>query len=127
MCAHSSGSVTLRGRANEGRGSRVEPWTKEEFAGVMHQLAVSEAPRLFAIVEEYGETEDARVAGYGLAYADRAEAWKAASGSVRRVRRAPGSSSSSARGRPGRSARTWCGSADVVRGRRADGGQPSGG
>lgn len=51
----------------------MEPWTKEEFAGVMHELAVSEAPRLFAIVEEYGDAEDARVAGYGLAYADRAE------------------------------------------------------
>jgi hypothetical protein len=69
--------VTLRGRAYSGtyngRGTRVQPWTKEEFVGLMHQLAVSEAPRLFAIVEEYGEAEDARVAGYGLAYADRAE------------------------------------------------------
>jgi hypothetical protein len=27
----------------------------------------------FAIVEEYGNAEDARVAGYGLAYADRSE------------------------------------------------------
>ncbi|MBB5800797.1 hypothetical protein F4560_000565 [Saccharothrix ecbatanensis] len=33
----------------------------------------ADAPRLFAIVEEYGEAEDARVAGYGLAYPDRAE------------------------------------------------------
>ncbi|WP_158843880.1 hypothetical protein [Saccharothrix deserti] len=48
-------------------------WTPEEFARVMRELAADEAPRLFAIVEEYGEAEDARVAGYGLAYADRAE------------------------------------------------------
>ncbi|TQM79212.1 hypothetical protein FHX81_1509 [Saccharothrix saharensis] len=40
----------------------------------MHEVAREDAPRLFAIVEEYGEAEDARVAGYGLAYADRAEA-----------------------------------------------------
>ncbi|MFD0202424.1 MULTISPECIES: hypothetical protein [Saccharothrix] len=51
----------------------IEPWSEEEFATVIHRLAAGEAPRLFAIVEEYGEAEDARVAGYGLAYADRAE------------------------------------------------------
>jgi hypothetical protein len=45
----------------------------EEFTGLMQELAVEEAPRLFALVEEYGEAEDARVAGYGLAYADRAD------------------------------------------------------
>jgi hypothetical protein len=45
----------------------------EEFTGLIQELAVEEAPRLFALVEEYGEAEDARVAGYGLAYADRAD------------------------------------------------------
>ena len=45
----------------------------EEFTRLMRELAVGEAPRLFALVEEYGEAQDARVAGYGLAYADRAE------------------------------------------------------
>jgi hypothetical protein len=34
---------------------------------------ISTDARLFAIVEEYGEAEDARVAGYGLAYEDRTE------------------------------------------------------
>ncbi|MFD1147956.1 hypothetical protein [Saccharothrix hoggarensis] len=48
-------------------------WSPEEFAAVVRRLAADEAPRLFAIVEEYGEAEDARVAGYGLAYADRVE------------------------------------------------------
>ncbi|ROP39000.1 hypothetical protein [Saccharothrix texasensis] len=49
------------------------PWSAEQFAGLMRELAVVEAPRLFALVEEYGEAEDARVAGYGLAYEDRAD------------------------------------------------------
>ncbi|CCH30744.1 hypothetical protein ABZ816_00590 [Actinosynnema sp. NPDC047251] len=49
------------------------PWTKEEFTGLMRELAEAEAPRLFALVEEYGEGQDARVAGYGLAYEDRAD------------------------------------------------------
>ncbi|WP_158842208.1 hypothetical protein [Saccharothrix deserti] len=51
----------------------TEPLREEEFATLVHELAAAEAPWLFAIVEEYGEAEDARVAGYGLAYADRAE------------------------------------------------------
>lgn len=49
------------------------PWSAEQFTGLMRELAAGEAPRLFALVEEYGEAEDARVAGYGLAYADRAD------------------------------------------------------
>ncbi|TQM81266.1 hypothetical protein FHX81_3629 [Saccharothrix saharensis] len=49
------------------------PWSAEEFTRLMRELAVSEVPRLFALVEEYGEGEDARVAGYGLAYADRVD------------------------------------------------------
>jgi hypothetical protein len=43
------------------------------FTALLHEVAQEGAPRLFAIVEEYGNAEDARVAGYGLAYADRAE------------------------------------------------------
>ncbi|WP_158842509.1 hypothetical protein [Saccharothrix deserti] len=45
----------------------------KEFTTVMRRLAADEAPRLFAIIEEYGEHDDARVAGYGLAFEDRAE------------------------------------------------------
>ncbi|MCE6993795.1 hypothetical protein LZG04_03070 [Saccharothrix sp. S26] len=45
----------------------------EEFAARVRQLAVQEAPRLFAIVEEYGGQQEARVAGYGLAYPDHAD------------------------------------------------------
>ncbi|MCE6995250.1 hypothetical protein LZG04_10565 [Saccharothrix sp. S26] len=41
-------------------------------AVVLHEVASESAPRLFAVVEEYGEGE-VRAAGYGLAYAERAE------------------------------------------------------
>jgi hypothetical protein len=44
-----------------------------EFADVMRLIAEEQAPRLFAIVEEHGEQEDGRVAGYGLAYSDHAD------------------------------------------------------
>lgn len=40
---------------------------------MLRGLALAEAPRRFALVEEYGERYDARVAGYGLAYEDRVE------------------------------------------------------
>lgn len=49
------------------------PWTDEQFAVVLRALAMAEAPRRFAIVEEYGEQYDARVAGYGMAFEDRVE------------------------------------------------------
>ena len=45
----------------------------QEFTALLHEAAHEEAPRVFALVEEYGEREEVRVAGYGLAYADRAE------------------------------------------------------
>jgi hypothetical protein len=49
------------------------PWSSEEFGRLMRERAVADAPRLFALVEEHGEKEDVRVAGYGLAYEDRAD------------------------------------------------------
>ncbi|MEU4761779.1 hypothetical protein AB0H12_00905 [Actinosynnema sp. NPDC023794] len=48
-------------------------WTKDQFTNLLHLIAKEQAPRLFAIVEEYGEWEDSRVAGYGLAYSDRVD------------------------------------------------------
>ncbi|MBW4719656.1 hypothetical protein [Saccharothrix obliqua] len=52
----------------------VEPqWNREEFADVVRQLAEEAAPRLFALVEEYGDRAEARVAGYGMAFPDRAD------------------------------------------------------
>lgn len=47
--------------------------TDEQFTRFAAGLAADDAPRLFALVEEHGERADADVAGYGLAYADRAE------------------------------------------------------
>ncbi|WP_367137440.1 hypothetical protein [Saccharothrix sp. HUAS TT1] len=47
--------------------------TEQEFTRLAYELAEHEAPRLFAIVEEHGDREDARVAGYGIAFEDRAE------------------------------------------------------
>ncbi|MFE2754794.1 hypothetical protein ACFXGA_22610 [Actinosynnema sp. NPDC059335] len=38
------------------------------FTALLHEVALEGAPRPFAVVEEYGDREDVRVAGYGLAY-----------------------------------------------------------
>ena len=55
--------------AEEGRGISTEAG----FATRLREVAREGAPRLFALVEEYGEAQDARVAGYGLAYENRAD------------------------------------------------------
>ena len=47
--------------------------TEQEFTDLVREVAHEEAPRVFAIVEEYGERESVRVAGYGVAFEDRAE------------------------------------------------------
>jgi hypothetical protein len=47
--------------------------TDTVFTALLNEVAREEAPRLFALVEEYGDAGDARVAGYGLAYEDRAD------------------------------------------------------
>jgi hypothetical protein len=41
-----------------------------EFAELMAEMVTDDAPRVFAVVEELGTRVDARVAGWGLAYAD---------------------------------------------------------
>ncbi|MFD0200572.1 MULTISPECIES: hypothetical protein [Saccharothrix] len=43
------------------------------FAALLQEVALEEAPRMFALVEEHGVGEDPRVAGYGLAFEDHAE------------------------------------------------------
>ena len=50
-----------------------EPGIAAVFAALVREVAVEGAPRLFALVEEEGEAQGARVAGYGLAYEDRAD------------------------------------------------------
>ncbi|WP_220472725.1 hypothetical protein [Streptomyces sp. SCUT-3] len=44
-----------------------------EFAGLVGELVLDTAPRLFAVVQEYGERVDARVAAWGLEFEDHAE------------------------------------------------------
>jgi hypothetical protein len=55
---------------NELAGTGQSPNMNTVFAALLREVAQEDAPQLFAIVEEYGEQADARVAGYGLAYDD---------------------------------------------------------
>lgn len=44
-----------------------------EFAALLEWMVAAEAPRLFAIVREYGERVDAHIAAWGMAFTDHAE------------------------------------------------------
>ncbi len=44
-----------------------------EFAREVNELVADEAPRLFAVVHEYGERVDGCVAAWGLAFEDHVE------------------------------------------------------
>ena len=44
-----------------------------EFSELVTEMARTEAPRLFAVVLEYGERVDAKIAGWGLAFEARAD------------------------------------------------------
>ncbi|CCH30434.1 hypothetical protein ABZ816_16855 [Actinosynnema sp. NPDC047251] len=46
---------------------------EREFAAILRDLVDGDAPRLFAIVEEYGVREDAWVAAWGIDLGDHAE------------------------------------------------------
>jgi hypothetical protein len=46
----------------------------EEFAAEMRMMVAEDAPRVFAIVQEYGDRVDARLAAWGLAFEDHADA-----------------------------------------------------
>jgi hypothetical protein len=46
---------------------------EDEFAAIIEEMVADEAPRLFAIVQEYGERVDSRIAAWGMAFADHAE------------------------------------------------------
>lgn len=45
---------------------------EDEFADLIHDMVAESTPRLFAIVQEYGERVDAHVAAWGLWFGDRA-------------------------------------------------------
>lgn len=52
----------------------MEPLCGEaEFTVILEGMVAREAPRLFAVVQEYGERADARIAAWGIAFDDRAE------------------------------------------------------
>lgn len=54
--------------------SGMEPLCGEdEFAARLRCLVAAAAPRVFAIVQEYGERVDARIGGWGVAFGDHAE------------------------------------------------------
>lgn len=46
---------------------------EEEFAAEVSQMVAEEAPRLFAVVQEYGTRVDGRIAAWGMAFPDKAE------------------------------------------------------
>lgn len=43
------------------------------FAEITESMVADEAPRVFALVQEYGERVDCRVAGWGMDFGDHAE------------------------------------------------------
>ncbi|HEY2575471.1 MAG TPA: hypothetical protein VGI74_04115 [Streptosporangiaceae bacterium] len=46
---------------------------ERKFAALLEEAIAEEKPRLFAIVQEYGERVDGRIAAWGMAFADHAE------------------------------------------------------
>jgi len=44
-----------------------------EFAAILEEMVADEAPRLFAVVQEYGDRMDGRIAAWGMAFDDHAE------------------------------------------------------
>ncbi|MGH3929016.1 MAG: hypothetical protein ACRDTF_03455 [Pseudonocardiaceae bacterium] len=46
---------------------------EEEFAALAQNLVAAEAPRLFAVLQEYGERVDGQIAAWGMAFEDHAE------------------------------------------------------
>lgn len=59
--------------------AQVDPVTiaplcdETEFTQLIDELVVDYAPRLFAVVQEYGERVDGRIAAWGMAFKDCAE------------------------------------------------------
>ncbi|MGH3696170.1 MAG: hypothetical protein ACRDRX_19615 [Pseudonocardiaceae bacterium] len=47
--------------------------SEEEFTAILDCLVADFAPRLFAVVQEYGDRVDARIAAWGIAFTDRAD------------------------------------------------------
>ncbi|RKT89278.1 hypothetical protein SAMN05421805_11428 [Saccharopolyspora antimicrobica] len=54
-------------------GGRSPLCDDEQFGVILEGLVADEAPRLFAVVQEYGDRVDCRIAAWGMAFADRVE------------------------------------------------------
>jgi len=57
----------------EGIWPRTPLCDEAEFAELVDEMVADEAPRLFAVVQEYGKRVDGRIAAWGMAFDDRAE------------------------------------------------------
>jgi hypothetical protein len=57
----------------EGIWPRTPLCDEAEFAELVDEMVADEAPRLFAVVQEYGERVDGRIAAWGMAFDDHAE------------------------------------------------------
>lgn len=44
-----------------------------EFTALLEEMVADEAPRLFAVVQEYGDRVDGQIVAWGMAFDDRAE------------------------------------------------------
>ena len=44
-----------------------------EFAELVNELVAEDAPKLFAVLQEYGERADGRIAAWGMAFPDHAD------------------------------------------------------
>ncbi len=50
------------------------PWCDEtRFASILEQLVADDAPRVFAVIQEYGTRLDAWIVAWGMAFDDHAE------------------------------------------------------
>jgi hypothetical protein len=57
-----------------------EPVSEEEFAEEVRELVAEEAPRVFALVEEHGERDNARIYAWGIAFDNHVEVISASGG-----------------------------------------------
>lgn len=46
---------------------------EKRFAAILAEMVAEKAPRLFAVVQEYGERVDGRIAAWGMAFDDHVE------------------------------------------------------
>lgn len=54
--------------------SSMRPLGEEpEFAAILEGMVADEAPRVFAVVQEYGQRVDGQIAAWGMAFSDHAE------------------------------------------------------